>query len=255
MKVNENFSARRLWLLIRGDAIGGYRSVLMISAALAGAILLTAIITRDEFDPNKDFYLSWFGGMLFIWGLVASSQAFRQLHDKTRNESYLLVPASALEKTVARLLSVTVGIAGFLTVFTFAVSVIVEASSLLFFDWRIAFFNPFDPLVWKCIAIYIPFQSLFFLGAAWFRRAHFIKTVLAVTLALMGLMVFLLILVRVIYASDWVTLYFLLVPELLYRSNTVLLETVLVGGLVLLPPVCWCIAWLRVKEAQVSDGV
>ena len=115
--MNENFSFERLWLLLRSDAVGGYRSVLTVSAALVGVILVTSMISLGGSDVTGGFYLGWFGTMLFFWGIIASSRAFRELHDKTRNEAYLLIPASALEKTAARLLTLTVGLAAYLLVF------------------------------------------------------------------------------------------------------------------------------------------
>ena len=77
-------------------------------------------------------------------GIIASSRAFRPLHDKTRNEAYLLLPASALEKTLARLLAVTAGLVTYLLVFSTVVALVVESLNLLFFGSRNGFFNPFD---------------------------------------------------------------------------------------------------------------
>ena len=112
--MNDVFSPQRLRLLIRGDLVAGYRSVLVVSGALA---------TYGGALRDGDFYRRYFGLALFVWGLVASSRAFRPLHDRTRNEAYILIPASALEKMLARLLAVTVGLVAYLLVFIGLVSV------------------------------------------------------------------------------------------------------------------------------------
>ena len=184
--MNEVFSPQRLRLLIWGDLVAGYRSLLVVSSALAGVILVAALATHGGAPHDGDFYRRCFGLALFVWGLVASSRAFRPLHDRTRNEAYLLIPASALEKTLARLLAVTVGLVAYLLVFIGLVSVVVDTLNLVLYGDRHAFFDPFDRTVWSSIFVYIILQSFYFLGGAWFRRAHFVKTTLALTLAVAG---------------------------------------------------------------------
>ena len=197
---------------------------------------------------------------LFAWGIIASSRAFRPLHDKTRNEAYLLLPASALEKTLARLLAVTAGLVTYLLVFSTVVALVVESLNLLFFGSRNGFFNPFDPYVWESISFYIVLQSLYFLGASWFRRAHFVKTTLAITLTIAGLAALAAIAIRIAFADfPLPRLAARTEPESCPRDGAHSLagvaDTALLAAMVLLPLACWSIAWLRVAEAQVSDGV
>ena len=264
--MNETLSLPRLWFLLRGDFIAGYRSLIVVSAALAGVTLATAMIVPsglvfdNVFHRDPGFHFAVFTIALFAWGVVASSRAFRPLHDKTRNEAYLLLPASALEKMLARLLAVTAGLVAYLLVFSTVVALVVESLNLLFFGNRNAFFNPFDPFVWERISLYIVLQSLYFLGAAWFRRAHFIKTTLAIALTITGLAAVAAIAARIVFADFPLhvslhihNLSFVLAtePQSLYgKANTALLAV-----MVLLPVACWSIAWLRLAEAQVSDGV
>ena len=264
--MNETLSLPRLWYLLRGDFIAGYRSLLIVSAALAGVTLVTAMIIPsglvfdNVFHRDPGFHFAVFTIALFAWGIIASSRAFRSLHDKTRNEAYLLLPASALEKMLARLLAVTVGIVAYLLVFITLASLVVELLHLLFFGNRNAFFNPFDPSVWHRISLYIVLQSLYFLGASWFRRAHFIKTTLSITLAIAGLAAVATVAIRIAFADFPLhvslhirNLSIVLATEPLSLSGVA--DTALLAVMVLLPIVCWSIAWLRVAEAQVSDGV
>ncbi len=251
--MNEIFSMERLWLLLRSDAAGGYRSLLTITTALTGVILVTAMLSADGSEVSRGFYLGWFGTLLFVWGTVASSRAFRELHDKTRNEAYLLLPASAVEKTLARLLIVTVGFVAFLLVFISVASLAVEALNLLLTGERNAFFNPLDPIVWELIRTYIVVHSVYFLGAAWFRKAHLMKTTLAIVLTGVGFVVFTALVGRVVFAPYLNDIGFAI--EALVDAYESGIEGVFVGLGVLLPIVCWSIAWLRVRETQVSDGV
>lgn len=251
--MNEIFSGERLWLLLRRDVIDGYRSLLTISAALTGIIFVTAMIATDGSEVGRSFYLSWFGALLFLWGIFATSRAFRELHDKTRNEAYLLLPASEVEKTVARLLMVTVGLVGFLLVFVGIASLLVEGVRLLLIGERNAYFDPLDPRVWNLIPGYLFFQSMYFLGATWFRKAHLVKTTLALMLICVFLAAFTMLVVRIVFAPYWGDGIF--AAELLYQSYENVIEGTRVGLQLLLPILCWSVAWMRVRETQVSDGV
>ena len=264
--MNDTFSAHRLRLLLRGDFIAGWRSLLVISGALAGIILVVAMIAPADhaFDADlhggPSFHRALFTAALFVWGIIASSRAFGPLHDKHANEAWLLLPASALEKMLARLLAVTVGLVAWLLVFSTVVSVVVESLNLLLVGKRHAFFNPFDPVVWERISLYIVLQSLYFLGGAWFRRAHFVKTTLAITLATIGLAALAVITFRIAFGDTHLhvhlqtrNLSYVLEAEPYLFAGTA--NAVLTAVKFLLPMACWCIAWLRIAETQVSDGV
>lgn len=254
--MNEVLSARRLWLLIRADFITGYRHLIVIGGALAATIFVASVATRGDIAFGGVFYRECFGFSLFVWGIVASSRAFRSLHDRKRNEAWLLAPASALEKTLARLLAVTVGLVAYLFVVIALVSVVVETFNLFLFGERNAFFDPFDPGVWNRISLYLFLHSFYFLGGAWFRRANFVKTTLALALATAAVATFTLVTFRIAFAGyrlDIGDVLFTL--EELGRVHAGGAQAVFLGIVLLLPVVCWGIAWLRVREAQVSDGV
>ena len=255
--MNEHFSITRLWWLLRADMAGGHRSLLTISGALAGVILIAALISFDAGGAGQGFYVSWFGGMLFVWGLIASSRAFAELHDKNRNQAYLLLPASALEKTVARLLAVTAGLCAYLLLFTTAVSLVVAGVFALLPGPGHGLFNPLDPQVRPMIAAYLFLQSFYFLGAAWFRRRHFIKTTLAITVAGIGLCLITFLALRIAFAPEAIADVGGLVANAFnsYQGLLRLLESIKTVFVVGLPVAFWSIAWLRVRETQVSDGI
>jgi hypothetical protein len=257
---NELFSWRRLGLLIRADVVNGYRSLLIVSVTLAGIMLLSGLLLGRSTAPGSSFYLSWFAVILFLWGPVATSRAFRELHSKRSNEAYLLLPASSLEKTLVRLLFVSVGLVAFVLAFTLLMSYVTETMGSAL-GRRNSPFEPFAPAVWVLIAHYVAIQSVYFLGAAWFRKGNFIKTSLAVTAITIGLLMFALVLARIVFAP-----YFggaiseaVVAVESLYRSHRIAFAAGAVVAkalyFVALPVVCWVAAWFRVMETQVSDGV
>ena len=254
--MNDALSLPRLWYLLRGDLITGYRSLLVFSAGLAAVILVVAMIAPSDYHGFSNFHRAAFTIALFTWGIVATSRAFVSLHDKTRNEAYLLLPASALEKTLARLLTVTVGFVVYLLVFCVVVSVVVESLNLLFFGNRHRFFDPFDPIIRERISLYIVVQALYFLGAAWFRRSHFMKTTLAIALGFIALATLTLIALRIAFADIWALAWDIdYALESLQDWFTSTGSGFLFAAKMLLPIACWSIAWLRVAETQVNDGV
>lgn len=252
--MNEHFSLDRLWWLLRADLTGGYRSLLTVSAVLAGVILITLLTPARGPAVVQGVFVAWFGGMLYVWGAIASSRAFSELHDRTRNEAYLLLPASAIEKTLARLLTVTVGLIVYLLIFTAVVSLLAAGLSRLPLYPGIGLFNPLDPQVWPMIAHYFSFQCYFFLGAAWFRRQHFIKTVLvAVVVAGTTLSI------SLTSYFIWVTLGLPVPSESISIPGTAgmlrLIEALRTPFTVMFPVAGWTLAWLRVRETQASDGI
>jgi hypothetical protein len=258
--MSEVFTFRRLVLLLRNDIIGRYRTLLLHSAVLAATILVGSLL-RNGFnggpEPEGDFYFYAFPALLFGWGTIVASGAFRELHDKSKNEAYLLLPASDVEKTIARLLPV-LGFFVYLLVYLTVVSWVVETVSLLLFGSRDRLFNPFDPRVSLFIGHYVVAQSVFFVGAAWFRKAHFWKTSLTITATLLGFAALAALLSWALFDP-----YFggLNEPEMyqIYLANIPLVDGAALvakaGYFLVLPPLCWFVAWLRVKETQVSHGV
>ena len=251
--MEQQLSLHRLWLLIRNDALAGYRTAALFAGVTTALIFLLSLAEFAGSLPNPRFHRDTYGFALFIWGIWATSRAFRPLHDKSRTEAYLLLPASALEKVLARLLLVTVGLALALLIYSTILSLIIEGLNFVFFGARRPIFNPFDPDIWGVIAAYIVVQSPYFLGSAWFRRAPFLKTSLALILLLLAFAVIALIAVRIALGGngweawdavdgfvDW------------HFAHGGTLENIF---LVLLPPVLWCTAWLRLKEAQADDEI
>ena len=255
--MSEIFSPHRLGLLIRNDAIADYRSLLIISATLAGIILILAMLSRGSSSENDYFYLLLYIGILLTWGPISSSRSFKELHDKTANEAYLLLPASTLEKMIARLLSVTVIFMGYLLVFMSLTSAVIESLNSLLFGKNNQWFHPLDVMEWSLFGHYLVIQSLYFLGAAWFRKTHFIKTTLAITIACIGLAVLTLVIVRFVLVPSFDDLE--LSIDSLYALYNGVIDVAEISLMTLyfvgLPVLCWSVAWLRVRETQVSDGV
>jgi ABC-type antimicrobial peptide transport system permease subunit len=249
--VSASFTWRRVALLLRVDALLHARLLLVQSAAVAAVLLLLSLVLRGLAEDAMSNYRGAWLVLLFAWGPIVASFAFRELHDKTRNANWLLVPASALEKIVARGIWVTFGAFVFLLLYMTLVSALIEALHALAFGSARPLFHPLQGSVWTPFGHFLVVVSLYFAGAAWFRRAQFFKT----TLVLAVIPIVLIVLLRedlTATAMAWflelgawgdpgVRRFTLVALQLLY--------------FVALPAFCWFLVWLRIRESQVSHGI
>jgi len=250
--VNEQLSLRRLGFVLRNDLMRTYRSALLISGTAALVALVVSLSGAYDGDVGQGplFYRTFFVAMLFTWGTIATSVCFSDLHGRGTNTAFLLLPASALEKTASRLLIHTVGLIAYLLLFTTLLSFLFEGINTLWIGARRGFFSPLDELSWPLLPHFLVAQALFFLGAAWFRKVWWIKTVGAAIGIVIGL------------GAIAAGLGWMVGPMLCLDANCYgfpgfdwLANAAQVAYLYLLPPFCWFVAWLRVSEAQVSHGI
>ncbi|MBX2850084.1 MAG: hypothetical protein KTR16_17285 [Acidiferrobacterales bacterium] len=250
---SEFLSYTRLSLLIRSQVISQYRSWLSTSAALAGIIIFISLFANSD---SVLFYNTSFGYLIILGGLLFSSKAFQELHDKTRNEAFLLLPASMAEKTLARLLVSTIGFVAYALIFMLLTSLLAELVKSLFFGNRLPIFNPLAERAWQLVWAYLFIQSFYFLGASWFKKNHAVKTTLSLLCIFVGLSIFALLIASLFFGSFSPGSFDLNISihDFFYRAKGP-------GGFILrvfvflLPLVLWMTAWLRVKESQVSDAI
>jgi hypothetical protein len=252
--VNDSFSLSRLVQLVRNDLERNYRAVLIVSATLALLTVIGPLGLVYTRTTTVGFYRFFFIGALFAWGTMATSLAFRDLHGRSTNAAFLLLPATAFEKMLARLLVGTVFLIVYLLLLTSVLSLLGESLELVGRGGN-EWFSPFDGMAWMLIPHYLIVQSVFFLGAAWFRKMHYVKTLLAVALIVTGL--------SAVYAGmgwlGWATWRGAGInvdtDDGFYGPMRWLFELAKAGYFVGLPLFCWYVTWLRVKETQVSHGV
>lgn len=263
--MNEHFSWYRLGLLIRKDFFEGYRFYLNVFAVLAIAMLLNAVPSAGLGYLKEGFYYNWFRGLIIVWGSINASLMFIEMYDKKYNEAWLLLPASALEKTLSRYLRGSVFFILHLLVFVTVAALVLEGFNMSVFGRTNGLFNPLDPQVWDIIGIFMVIQPIFFLGGAWFRRARWFKTVISVFLIALILSVvagiaFLILFSGYFDGSGWTLPQNITLGDsglnehvaMLFDGTVIFLKVLCFG---IMPPFCWYVAWLRVRETQVSHGI
>ena len=259
--MNEQLSWPRLRALLRNESIGEYRIWLIASAVTAGAMLVGAVFALRNLDFDPPYYRVAFFAALLIWGTIQTSLVFTELHDKGKNTAFLLLPASAFEKTLAPLLTTTIVLIAYLLAFTTAASAAIEGVNWLLYRRTNDLFDPLAREVWAGIPRCLVVQSWFFLGAAWFRRAHYLKALFtimvgSIALAALGLLLGWVAGAVTVSASGLQVLADS--PPWRFPSATsdpFLGVSVATLWYVVQPLFCWWLAWLRIRETQVSDGV
>jgi hypothetical protein len=258
--MSERLSWLRLKALLRNESVGEYRIWLIASAVTCGAMLVGAMYVHPSHDLDPPYYRVAYFAALLVLGTLQASLSFRELHDKNHNAAFLLLPASALEKTLAPLLTTTIVLIVYLLALTTAASIAIEGVNWLLYRRTNDLFDPLAPEVWGGIPRYLVVQSWFFLGATWFRRAHYLKTVLAImvgTLVLAALGLLLAFVAGLVTVSSGglhvqVNVHSWLSP---YLDSTLLRVSLATLCFVVQPLFCWWLAWLRIRETQVSHGV
>ena len=250
--MNDQLSLQRFGYVLRNDVMRIYRGAALVSGTAALVALVVSLVDAYDGSVGQEplFYRVFFIAMLFAWGTIATSICFSDLHGRTTNTAFLLLPASALEKTASRVLLYTIGLVGYLLLFTTLLSFVLEGINTLWIGQRRGFFSPLDGFDWPLLPHFVVAQALFFLGAAWFRKVWWIKTLGAVIGIAIGFgavgtaLIWMVDPVRCLNADcyefqlfDWIG------------------EAAPIAYFYLLPPFCWFVAWLRVSEAQVSHGI
>ena len=265
---NKVFKPRRFAQLLLRDLAGGYKSLLVAMAAVAGFVLLVSALTvfgsklGGIRSGMGNYYPNLFVNILFLGGFIVTSLAFREARQNGGGTFYLTLPASSLEKYASKLLATSVGYALGSLVFFTAVAAASEGINRLIFGFGNSFFNPFDSGVLQAIGYYLIFQSVFLLGSVWWKKLAFVKTALMLQVVAVGIAVVASVTLRIVfrqYFHGW-EIDFETVPgmgRLIEQTTAGTGPLVQIGSVVRIvvlaatAPVCWLISWLRLREIEV----
>jgi len=257
-----DFHIRRLGLLLRRDFSAGYKSVFIAMAAVGGFVLLVSVLSVFGQARGPIHYTLYFP-LLFIGGFIATSMIFKELHLDGQSVFYLTLPGSNLEKFLSKLLVTSLGYAFGSLFFYTAVSSAAEGINRLIFGYGHAFFNPFTGDVLQAVAAYLVTQAVFLVGSVYFRKLAFIKTNLYLWLFSIVLTVLAAVSAWIVFRDYAVGPRIGLAPYFQGLGGSGEMEAVLrpmaekflqVAKVLFwgaAAPVCWIIAYLRLRETEV----
>jgi hypothetical protein len=266
--LNTAFKPRRFAQLLLRDLAGGYKSMLVAMAAVAGTVILVSALTvlgrrlGGASVGVGNFHDNIFGNVLFLGGFIVSSFAFREIRQNGGGIFYLTLPASSLEKYASKVLATSVGYALGSVVFYTAAAAASEGINRLVFGFGNSFFNPFDLHVLEALGYYCVAQSVFLLGSVWWRKLAFVKTALTIQAVAVGVAMVGGFTARIVfhrYFQGW-SLDLGDVPgwdELMRQTSLGFGPLVTIGRIAKIvflagtAPVCWLLGWLRLRDIEV----
>ena len=236
-----------------------WRRVLLSSLAVAGSAMLLSMLSWIGGNPASPNMLDQFPPFLLVWGVVVTSGVFAELREDAFRMEFLLRPAAAAEKVVAKLLVSTLGYFVTFTVIYFTMNGVLRGIYTLLYGSPGT--NP-ARLVWDVFQSYLLVHSWFFLGAVYFRRHNGIKTLFVIAGVGISLALLTALMARLIfdpfmqgegaqlleqrYGDPWST-------GDLPGSIRATLETARVigkGALIVSVPGFWLLSWRRLRETE-----
>jgi hypothetical protein len=264
----EKFSVKRIGLLLKRDVSSGYMNVLVIIGAIAALLLTFDILNFTIFNggTNLTHHFDTFTAILFIGGFIATSSMFKEAHRRESAQGYLMLPASPLEKVFSRIVLSNLGWF-LLTIVWYSVYTYLSAGvTELIANQHHAVFHPFFGRIWIAFAHYIVLQSIFLVGAVYFRKGQLFKTLLSLFFAGIAFSVFVMIAARIIFAP-YFTGFFMnndsqmigsLFENLPFRFGENIQVLEIISKTIywaVIAPVAWLITYVRFREVQIKDAV
>jgi hypothetical protein len=184
MNGNLAFNLYRTQLLLIRQCRFNFQTLLIGGGAVAGFLVFVLSI-RVFFQSGILTDGSFFGLIMpffFLGGYIFTSNIFSELRSPGKGYLFLTLPASALEKLFVSWLITSVGYIILAMVVMFVINLFLMAIAAFFTVGSVPLFNLFAPGILKMFAIYAVTQSVFMLGAIYFTRANFLKTLLSLFL-------------------------------------------------------------------------
>lgn len=233
---NNHFNFPRVLQLISNDI--WQQKIVVLIVALLIALICTVQLAYKPSNIDASFYFF----LLYVIGFIATGSVFNELHDRQKAYKYLLLPASSLEKFLAKWLLTAI-------IYPLALLFLLYSLSLLNFILNTLLGLPgpsytymtiFNGDLWLGICKYIILQAVVLLGAVSFKKYALLKTALVVISFFM-----------LIGALFWVLTWFFMPHFALDES---LVRASLQGWhfifWVLLAPFCWYVTYLKLAEYE-----
>lgn len=271
MQPNNVFNVRRMQLYLQKHFTDHYRfygmGMLVIFGLMTGIAVLMILVARDPFRRMSELVPFYYIG-LFLGGLLFTSRAFNELGSKEKGVDFLMLPASQFEKFITLFLISSIGYLLFYHISSYLSFKIIEGAQLTALNQKIERNYDFLDNPKEKVYVYYGYvilQAAFLLGATYFHKYSFIKTVLSVfifgfALWLINCIIvtllfgfgqefwkrsvpFLLVAKQEVGPSSWHSTVYL-IPE--WLRNTYLFTIKFV-----IAPVLWTIAYFRLKDQEI----
>jgi hypothetical protein len=251
------FSPLRFYLMVRNTLWLKRRKILLVSATAGTLVLLICGVAASQ-RTGRVLHQVLYPMFLYGSGFIVSARAFQELDDVKTAGAWLTIPASSFEKFTSRLFLTSFGyVAGSMAVY-FLVAMISNGVNQMLFGFSQPPFNPFEPWLLHSAGLYFVLQSLFLVGAIYFRRFAYIKTILflsllSLVLSIGSMIMFKWILgenIQAVFSGEFYFSWDLLSLKWIGKVGDTLLFWVKCGFWIVLAPLCYVITYFRLKEIE-----
>lgn len=257
-----SINPRRFLLLIRSYLKTNLNLILILTAVFSGLIILNAV--WDTFFINTPgLYRNMYFLLLYVSAFFITMRIGKDLHDIRKGSTWLLLPASAIEKFLTLLLLPTLILICGAAIYMAIMSFVVEQGIGLFISTYHEIFNPFDTDFFKGLNIFLVMQAPFLLGAIYFRKHGMSFTFLSIFIYTVILSVFLYFSIKY-FLGDYLEsansfynsmgtanrMYSMTMAEKYMQFNSTWKPLISNFFLYVFPPVCWVTAFFSLKEME-----
>ncbi len=252
-KINQ-FSLQRFALLIKRYAMFNMKSWLIGLGALAGVLIvvsaLTIIFSGGVYRISGMVSLGQV--IIFTGGLLIASMAYNEIHTPAKSQFYLTLPATTAEKLFSHWIVTSVIFILLANVLLFAVLFLTSSIAFFALSIPIETFNPFTNENLTLMSIYLVVHSIFFLGALYFRKNNFLKTILSLFVIQTVLNIFIFLLAYLVmgkeaFQGDMQDIN-INITQFTTEVFPVVMKVLFFG---LLGPFCLVVSYFRLKEREV----
>jgi hypothetical protein len=181
--MKSKFDINRLFNFIRRQAVLNIKPLMIAAGAIFGTLLLISIFVGYFSTANISGLPGTYLTVLYICGFVFSSKVFAELHTPQKSYAYLTLPVSVTEKLIGSwLLSAPI-----FTVVFYLICIIFYFVACLAGNKAPEIHDIFNWKDLRSIGGFLVLQSVFFLGAVYFRNNNFMKTVFSLFLLMLGI--------------------------------------------------------------------
>lgn len=264
MDGNSFFNINRFGNLLRKDLNENLRGYMVNSMSISAFLFIIMLLFARTQNLTIYFYSQIFFFFLFLSGLLYTSKTFKDAHTKYLNHYWLMLPCSVFEKFFLKLiLSSVIFIIAYTSLFT-----VVIGFGYLFikfvFGIETEVFNPFRLYVLKGSIHYLILQSVFFLGAVWFKNKNFMKTGFSISCLLFFINI-LLILITYLFFHGYIAkfqtdeLAFQFSQSFIFNNfqwlGEIAIKCFKIFYYFILAPLCWSAAFFKLKKIEAKDGI
>lgn len=188
MEKSNIFNINRLYLLTRRHLWSNLTGWLIAFGALSGVLLVISLLVA-YFQPGSLAMLTpTYLTIMFLGGYIFTGSIFSELNEPRKATHYLTLPVSVTERLASAWLLTGILFPLFALLMIFLIIFLANLIMNLTFDFS-PFANLFSGNYVNAFKSYAITQSVFLLGAAYFRKYNFLKTLLVLFVFFVGFMI------------------------------------------------------------------